>query len=113
MGEHLKFFQGPSGGYVRLPKTGTLAKCEPVWRHAARKKTLARAMASTLHTEVLAANAAYVASFGDKAALALPPARAAAFLGAEPLYLPLEAHARALSLTPTHTLASSVHGCQN
>ena len=39
-------------------------------------------MATSLHTEVLAANAAYVASFGEKSSLALPPARAAAFLGA-------------------------------
>jgi len=33
-----------------------------------------------LHTEVLAANSADVAAFGDKGKLALPPARAAAFV---------------------------------
>jgi len=32
-------------------------------------------MSSSLHTEVIAANAAYAAAFGDKASLALPPAR--------------------------------------
>ncbi len=38
-------------------------------------------MASTpLHSEVLAANAEYVASFGVKADLPLPPGRKAAFL---------------------------------
>ena len=35
---------------------------------------------TNLHAEVLAANAGYVASFGDKGKLALPPARAAAFI---------------------------------
>ena len=35
---------------------------------------------TALHTEVLAANAAYAATFGAKAALAMPPARRAAFL---------------------------------
>ena len=33
---------------------------------------------TALHTEVLAANAAYVATFGAKSELALPPARSAA-----------------------------------
>ena len=37
-------------------------------------------MSTPLHTEVLAANAAYVSTFGAKANLALPPARSAAFL---------------------------------
>jgi carbonic anhydrase len=37
-------------------------------------------MTTPLHTEVLAANAAYVSTFGAKANLALPPARSAAFL---------------------------------
>ena len=37
-------------------------------------------MASSLHTEVLAANKAYAETFGDKSQLALPPARKAAFL---------------------------------
>lgn len=35
---------------------------------------------SKLHSEVLAANAAYAESFGAKAGLALPPARKGAFL---------------------------------
>jgi len=33
-----------------------------------------------LHAEVIASNDAYVTTFGAKASLALPPARAAAFL---------------------------------
>ena len=37
-------------------------------------------MSTPLHSEVLAANASYVSSFGEKASLALPPARSAAFL---------------------------------
>jgi carbonic anhydrase len=40
-------------------------------------------MATPLHNEVLAANREYVASFGDKKSLALPPARKAAFLVCE------------------------------
>lgn len=35
---------------------------------------------SSLLSEVLASNDGYVAAFGDKVSLALPPARAAAFL---------------------------------
>ena len=35
---------------------------------------------TALHTEVLAANAAYAAAFGAKGALAMPPARRAAFV---------------------------------
>ena len=37
-------------------------------------------MSTPRHTEVLAANANYVSTFGAKSGLALPPARAAAFL---------------------------------
>ena len=41
---------------------------------------MAASAPTPLHTQVLAANAAYASSFGAKAELAMPPARRAAFL---------------------------------
>jgi hypothetical protein len=54
-----------------------------IYPHRCLFIALLRRMATSLHAEVLVANGAYVTSFGDKKSLALPPARAAAFLVCE------------------------------
>ena len=72
---------GHNGEAARRRETRSDALCQSPVRRKAKTSSKEDAMTKTLD-EVLAANETYAAEFGDKAKLAMPPARRFAILTA-------------------------------